>query len=80
MKVDDAVALGMILTRKDIDILGIMTVSGNTNVENTTINTLKVLEAFDRKDIPVFKGAYSAIISEYLNFHECLFHSKGKQP
>jgi len=59
---DDAVAIGMILSRKDIEVVGITSVVGNTNVENTTLNVLKILEAFDRKDIPVFKGVYSPIL------------------
>ena len=60
--VDDAVALGLILSRKDIDVIGITCVAGNVNVDQTTINMLKILEVYDRKDIPVFKGCSSAIL------------------
>ena len=64
--IDDAIALGMLLTEKDVEVVGITCVRGNVDVDKTVTNTLRILEAFDRKDIPVFKGATSAIISESL--------------
>ena len=32
------------------------------NLSQVTGNTLKILQAFDRMDVPVFKGAASSII------------------
>ena len=70
--VDDAVAMGQILSRKDIELICITCVRGNTDVDQTTTNTLKVIEAFNRKDVKVFKGASSPILScekDALRFH-----------
>lgn len=61
--IDDAVALGILLSRKDIDILGITCVSGNVGVDQCTSNALKIVEAFDRTDIPVFKGADKPLLA-----------------
>ena len=72
--IDDAIALGILLAKKDVDVVGITCVRGNVDVEKTTINTLKILEAYDRKDIPVFKGASSAIISMYAHFYDLFPH------
>ena len=60
--IDDAVALGMLLSKKDIDILAITCVHGNSTVHQTTTNTLRVLDAFNRKDVPVYKGAETPIL------------------
>ena len=62
--VDDAVALGIALTRSDVQVLAITTCPGNVDVEKTTINALKVLEVFERPDIPVYKGAADFLLSE----------------
>jgi len=63
--VDDATALGMVLSRdkSEFDIMGITCVNGNVDVDKTTTNALKILEAFDRKDVPVFKGATTPILA-----------------
>ena len=66
--IDDAVALGMLLTRKDVEILAITCVNGNLSVDQTTINALKILEAFDRKDVSVFKGADNPLLGNYKIF------------
>ncbi|XP_002166145.2 uncharacterized protein LOC100197535 [Hydra vulgaris] len=60
--IDDAVALGLVLKRTDLDIVGITTVRGNVDVVQSTKNVLKILQEFDRKDIPVFQGAHSPIL------------------
>ena len=60
--IDDAVALGMLLSRNDIDVLAITCVHGNSTVHQTTTNTLRVLDAFNRKDVPVYKGAETPIL------------------
>lgn len=62
--IDDAVAMGQILTRKDVDLLAITCVRGNTNVDQTTKNALKIAQAFGRKDVKVFKGASSAFLDQ----------------
>lgn len=51
---DDAFA--MMLAAKHLDLVGVTTVGGNSPLEKTTVNALKILEAIDRTDIPVFAG------------------------
>lgn len=53
---DDAVAILVAALHPDLDLIGITTVNGNVPVENTTDNTLRVLDLIDRSDIPVFPG------------------------
>lgn len=57
--VDDAAALIWLLSQSRYSIrpLGIVTVAGNTTVENATTNTLVILSWLNRKNIPVVKGA-----------------------
>ena len=52
--VDDAVALAMALDahkRKEIRVLAITCVRGNTTVENTVVNVLRILDRADCKDV-----------------------------
>lgn len=68
--IDDAVTLGMLLSKKDIDVLAITCVHGNSTVHQTTTNTLRVLDAFNRKDVPVYKGAETPILGmKYLKVY-----------
>ena len=62
--IDDAVAIMMAISRKDVDVVGITTVSGNTYVDQVTDNVLRLLSYFGRKDIPVFKGASVPLIQK----------------
>jgi purine nucleosidase len=57
--VDDAAALIWLLSQKayPVEVLGIVTVAGNTTVDNATRNTLLLLNLLGRTDIPVVKGA-----------------------
>ncbi|RKO62355.1 Inosine-uridine nucleoside N-ribohydrolase [Caldibacillus debilis GB1] len=55
--IDDALALVYALRSPELEVLGITTCFGNHTVEQTTKNTLKVLELLNRTDIPVAKGA-----------------------
>jgi inosine-uridine nucleoside N-ribohydrolase len=57
--VDDAAAIVALLQqdRREVDILGITTVAGNTTVDHATNNVLAILEAAGRTDIPVIIGA-----------------------
>ena len=53
---DDAIAILLAAGNPRIDLLGITTVSGNHNVENTTRNALAVCTAYGIR-VPVAKGA-----------------------
>lgn len=62
--VDDALAIIYGIESKQIDFLGITTVSGNVPVSMTTKNTLKVLKLIGREDIKVYPGAERPMIRE----------------
>ncbi|MGO1769546.1 MAG: nucleoside hydrolase [Microbacterium sp.] len=53
---DDAVAIMMAALHPDIELLACTTVWGNLPVENTTDNTLRVLEHIGRGDVPAHRG------------------------
>ncbi|AWV99632.1 nucleoside hydrolase [Arcticibacterium luteifluviistationis] len=55
--VDDAMAIQFALNSPELEVIGLTTVYGNVNLELTTANALKLLEAAGRGDIPVAKGA-----------------------
>lgn len=57
--IDDAAAIVWLLSqeRYPVEVLGISTVVGNTTVENAANNVLTLLDALDRRDIPVVIGA-----------------------
>ncbi|KAM3862032.1 inosine-uridine preferring nucleoside hydrolase [Diretmus argenteus] len=70
--VDDAQAIMLALAAPNVKLLGITCVRGNTTVENVCKNTLRVLQACNKLEIPVFKGAAQAILGNRLsagNFH-----------
>ncbi|WP_401000719.1 nucleoside hydrolase [Agromyces sp. GXQ0307] len=53
---DDAVAIAMAAGRSGLDVLACTTVRGNLPLEETTDNTLRMLGAIGRPDIPVYAG------------------------
>jgi purine nucleosidase len=54
--VDDALAIILATRSMELDLRAITTVSGNVHVDQTTVNSLKVLEAIGKPEIPVAKG------------------------
>ncbi|XP_018420170.1 PREDICTED: uncharacterized protein LOC108793661 isoform X2 [Nanorana parkeri] len=64
---DDAQAIMMALAAPNVKVLGITCVAGNTGLENVCRNVLRVLKLCDKLDIPVFKGADSAILGKNIN-------------
>jgi inosine-uridine nucleoside N-ribohydrolase len=54
---DDAIALLLALASPEVDLVGVTTVHGNTSLEQTTANALKVLELAGRRDVAVAAGA-----------------------
>ena len=63
---DDAVAIMEAVRCPALDVVGICTVWGNLDVKYTTENTLRLLDALGRKDIPVYKGVDTAMV-KYLD-------------
>lgn len=51
---DDAFAI--MLAVRHLEVLGVTTVGGNSPLEKTSLNALKILEALGREDIPVHAG------------------------
>ncbi len=62
--VDDAMALLYLLSRDDVEIVGITSVFGNNTAEQCARNTLRVLELAGRSDIPVAIGAENPLVGE----------------
>ncbi|TNN66334.1 Inosine-uridine preferring nucleoside hydrolase [Liparis tanakae] len=65
--VDDAQAIMLALAAPGVELLGITCVHGNTSVENVCRNTLRVLQACSRLEVPVFKGAAKPILGRCIN-------------
>jgi purine nucleosidase len=62
--VDDAVALTWLLTQHEqpLQMLGIVTVAGNTSVYSATNNALLILHKVGRPDVPVVMGAAAPLV------------------
>ncbi|KAK2839980.1 hypothetical protein Q5P01_013720 [Channa striata] len=60
--VDDAQAIMLALAAPSVELVGITCVHGNTTVDNVCKNTLRVLQACNKLEIPVFKGAAKPIL------------------
>lgn len=54
---DDAFAILLAALHPSVKLLGISTVYGNAPLSHTTTNTLAILKAIGREDIPVYSGA-----------------------
>ena len=54
---DDAVAIMLAAAHEDIEILGITCVGGNTTLENTKTNSLKICSLIGRTDLKIYSGA-----------------------
>ncbi len=62
---DDAFAILLATASKEIELLGVTTVVGNSYLENTTKNARTVLDLFDM-DIPVFAGCEKPLIRDII--------------
>lgn len=63
--IDDAVMLGQILRNDKVNILAIVCCAGNTSIEMTLKNTLKLCELANRTDIKVFRGSEKPLGAEH---------------
>jgi inosine-uridine nucleoside N-ribohydrolase len=63
--VDDAIALLMAFSCPQIDVVGLTTTAGNVPIGPATRNALAILEAVDRTDIQVARGAARPIRGQY---------------
>ena len=62
--IDDALAILLALRSPELEILGITAVAGNAPLEMTANNTMRVLEAGGRTEIPVARGAAKPLTRE----------------
>ena len=74
--VDDAIAVIVALQSIDIEVLGISTVNGNIGSGSGALNTLKILHALGKSNIPVLQGATKPIIKRKIVRPE---HFHGKE-
>ena len=61
--VDDAMAIFLALRSPDLELVGLTTVFGNSNVDATTRNALNLLHVAGRTDIPVARGAGRPLVN-----------------
>lgn len=65
--IDDTLALMLALSSPELEILGITIVCGNVPTKVGALNALKVLDLYNRLDIPVYLGAEAPLVKEYIN-------------
>jgi len=61
--IDDAMAILCALHSPEVDVVGLTTVFGNTIVEQTTLNALRLVELEGNSHIPVAKGCSQPLFS-----------------
>lgn len=63
---DDAVAIMLAAANEKIDILGITCVAGNTILQNTISNALKICSLINRTDIKIYAGSEKPIVYDLI--------------
>ena len=66
--IDDVAAILMGLGSEELRVEALTTIFGNTSVTQSTVNALRLLEAADRTDIPVYQG-----VGKCYNFTEATY-------
>jgi purine nucleosidase len=64
---DDALALGLAVYWPVADIVSVSTLAGNITAQNTTANTLAVLDWVGANEVPVFRGASRPLVKEHVH-------------
>ena len=73
MGVDDAQAIMMALAAPNVEVLGITCVSGNTSLENSSRNTLRVLKVCQRLEVGLVERLLTSINNDLIcNDHTIL--------
>ncbi|MEO7665104.1 MAG: nucleoside hydrolase [Candidatus Limnocylindrales bacterium] len=67
---DDALAIGLAVSRPELNVLAVTTVAGNADVRHCTANALALLHAFGRSDIPVAEGAVGPLFGDVVRATE----------
>jgi purine nucleosidase len=63
--VDDALALAYLLASPEVEVVGIGSVSGNTDAAQAARNTLDLLALAGHPDVPVAVGAHDPLVGSY---------------
>ena len=64
--IDDAVAIMMALASHEVDVRGVTTLAGNVDLPDVMNNVTRLLSWFGRDDIPVYRGASTALVEKPL--------------
>ncbi|QRN03318.1 hypothetical protein GH742_05245 [Legionella sp. MW5194] len=75
--VDDALAIIWLARQKNVKLLGITTVCGNSSLQDATNNALTVLDVINRQDIPVIMGAASPLVFAPIRFGQFIMGPDG---
>lgn len=75
--IDDALALAYLLTDPRVDVVGIGAVSGNVSAEQAAVNSLALLEAAGRTDIPVAVGSVHPRTGAFAGGAPCVHGENG---
>ncbi|MEH7223239.1 nucleoside hydrolase [Bacillus sp. JJ1566] len=67
---DDAIALLLAAGNPTIEIVGVTTVSGNAEIDNVTVNALKICEIAELHDVKVIKGCGEPLVRKRQNAHK----------
>ncbi len=62
--IDDAVAIMMALASPEVEVRGITTLAGNVDLPDVMNNVTRLLSWFGREDIPVYRGASTALVEK----------------
>lgn len=73
---DDAIALLLASRAEDIEILGVTTVAGNSELANTTKNARKVLDFADVTDVDVYPGCEKPMMRSLYRLTGAIIHGE----
>ena len=65
--IDDSLALMLAATSKELDLVGITTVSGNVPASMGAKNALKILSMIGKPDVPVYVGEETPLVRDYVD-------------
>ena len=65
--IDDSLALMLAAAYKELDLIGITTVSGNVPASMGAENALKILSLTGKPDIPVYIGEETPLVRDYVD-------------
>lgn len=73
---DDAIALILASRAEDIMILGVTTVAGNSELNNTTRNARKILDYAGAYDVPVYAGCSAPMMRKLYRLTGAIIHGE----